>query len=349
MLRIYAEQPVSSPGVWNRMEYRPLEGFVFAVTPFNFTSIAGNLPTAPAILGNVAVWKPASSSIYSAHFIMDILEEAGLPPGVINMVPGSGSKVGDPALASGELAGLHFTGSTEVFRGMWKTMAENLPRYKGYPRIVGETGGKDFIFAHASAHVPALVTAMVRGAFEFQGQKCSAASRAYIPASLWPQVREGLLAQVSEIKVGDPTDFTNFMGAVIDSNAFKSIRGYIDHAQQSPDAEILLGGTCGDTTGYFIEPTVVLAKSPDLKLMREEIFGPVLTVFVYPDAELDRALELVDRGSPYALTGAIFSQDRRVIHKLTEAVSKIETCRGQEQIHQPQIHGEDSFSLIDHL
>jgi 1-pyrroline-5-carboxylate dehydrogenase len=318
---LYQIQPQSSPGMWNYMEHRPLEGFVFAVTPFNFTSIAGNLPTAPAILGNVAVWKPASSSIYSAHFIMDILEEAGLPPGVINMVPGSGSKVGDPALASGELAGLHFTGSTEVFRGMWKTMAENLPRYRGYPRIVGETGGKDFIFAHASAHVPALVTAMVRGAFEFQGQKCSAASRAYIPASLWPQVRESLLAQVSEIKVGDPTDFTHFMGAVIDANAFKSIRGYLDHAQQSPDAEILLGGTCGDATGYFIEPTVVLAKSPDLKLMREEIFGPVLTVFVYPDAELDRALELCDGGSPYALTGAIFSQDRHVIHKLTGALT----------------------------
>jgi 1-pyrroline-5-carboxylate dehydrogenase len=318
---LYELQPRSSPGMWNYLEHRPLEGFVFAVTPFNFTSIAGNLPTAPAILGNVTIWKPASSSIYSAHYIMDILEEAGLPPGVVNMVPGSGSKVGDPALASSDFAGLHFTGSTEVFRGMWKTMAENLPRYRGYPRIVGETGGKDFIFAHASAHVPALVTALVRGAFEFQGQKCSAASRAFIPASLWPQVREGVLAQVSEIKVGDPTDFTNFMGAVIDKNAFGSIRGYLEHAKQSPDAEILIGGTCGDATGYFIQPTVVLAKSPDLKLMREEIFGPVLTVFVYSDAELDRALQICDQGSPYALTGAVFAQDRRVIGRLTQALT----------------------------
>jgi 1-pyrroline-5-carboxylate dehydrogenase len=252
---------------------------------------------------------------------MEVLEAAGLPPGVVNMVPGSGSKVGDPALASGDFAGLHFTGSTEVFRGMWKTMAENLPRYRGYPRIVGETGGKDFIFAHASAHVPALVTALVRGAFEFQGQKCSAASRAFIPASLWPQVKEGVLAQVSEIKVGDPASFENFMGAVIDANAFKSIRGYLEHAQQSPDAEVLIGGTCGDATGYFIQPTVVLAKSPDLKLMREEIFGPVLTVFVYPDAELDRALAICDQGSPYALTGAVFAQDRRVIGRLMEALT----------------------------
>ncbi len=318
---LYELQPRSSPGMWNYLEHRPLEGFVFAVTPFNFTSIAGNLPTAPAILGNVCIWKPASSSIYSAHYIMEILEAAGLPPGVVNMVPGSGSKVGDPVMASGDLAGLHFTGSTEVFRGMWKTMAENLPRYRGYPRIVGETGGKDFIFAHASAHVPALVTALVRGAFEFQGQKCSAASRAFIPASLWTQVREGLLAQVSEIKVGDPTDFQNFMGAVIDAHAFKSIRAYLEHAKQSPDAEVLIGGTCGDATGYFIQPTVVLAKSPDLKLMKEEIFGPVLTIFVYPDAELDRALELCDTGSPYALTGAVFAQDRRVIGRLTEALT----------------------------
>ena len=319
---LYQIQPQSSPGMWNYMEHRPLEGFVFAVTPFNFTSIAGNLPTAPAILGNVVVWKPASSSIYSAHFIMDILEEAGLPPGVINMVPGSGSRGrAIPRWPARSWRDCTSPAPRRSSAACGRPSAENLPRYKGYPRIVGETGGKDFVFAHASADVPALVTALVRGAFEFQGQKCSAASRAYIPTSLWPQVREGLLAQVSEIKVGDPTDFTNFMGAVIDANAFKSIRGYIDHAQQSPDAEILLGGTCGDATGYFIEPTVVLAKSPDLKLMREEIFGPVLTVFVYPDAELDRALELCDRGSPYALTGAIFSQDRHVIHKLTEALT----------------------------
>jgi 1-pyrroline-5-carboxylate dehydrogenase len=318
---LYRIQPRSSPGVWNVLEHRPLEGFVLAVTPFNFTSIAGNLPTAPAIMGNVTIWKPASSSIFSAHYIMEVLEAAGLPPGVINMVPGSGAQVGDPALASGELAGLHFTGSTDVFNGMWRTMAGNLGKYRGYPRIVGETGGKDFVFAHASADVASLATALVRGAFEYQGQKCSAASRAFVPQSLWPQVREQLLAQVAEIKVGDPADFSNFMGAVIDQGAFRNIRGYLEHAGQSADAEILIGGKCGDTVGWFIEPTVVLAKSPDLKLMCEEIFGPVLTVFVYPDAELDSALELCDRGSPYALTGAIFAQDRRVIARLTEALT----------------------------
>ncbi|HYS15813.1 MAG TPA: L-glutamate gamma-semialdehyde dehydrogenase [Candidatus Binatia bacterium] len=317
---IYRQQPLSSPGSWNRLEHRALEGFVFAVTPFNFTSIGGNLPTAPAILGNTVVWKPASSALYSAHVIMEILEAAGLPPGVVNMVPGAGAEVGDAALASAALAGIHFTGSTATFQGMWETVGRNVRRYRSYPRIVGETGGKDFVFAHASADVPALATALTRGAFEFQGQKCSAASRAFVPASLWPAVQERLLAQVAEIRVGDPADFTNFMGAVIDRSAFASIKGYIDFARQSPDAVILAGGGCDDGKGYFIEPTVVLAKRPDLKLMREEIFGPVLTVWVYEDRDLDTALEICDRGSPYALTGAVFARDRAAIVRISEAL-----------------------------
>ena len=317
---IYRQQPLSSPGSWNRLEQRALEGFVFAVTPFNFTSIGGNLPTAPAIMGNTVVWKPASSALYSAHVIMEILEAAGLPPGVVNMVPGAGAEVGDAALASAALAGIHFTGSTATFQGMWETVGRNVRRYRSYPRIVGETGGKDFVFAHASADVPALATALTRGAFEFQGQKCSAASRAFVPASLWPAVQERLLVQVAEIRVGDPADFTNFMGAVIDRSAFASIKGYIDFARQSPDAVILAGGGCDDGKGYFIEPTVVLAKRPDLKLMREEIFGPVLTVWVYEDRDLDTALEICDRGSPYALTGAVFARDRAAIVRISEAL-----------------------------
>jgi 1-pyrroline-5-carboxylate dehydrogenase len=318
---IYRQQPLSSPGAWNRLEHRALEGFVFAVTPFNFTSIGGNLPTAPAILGNTVVWKPASSALYSAHFIMEVLEAAGLPPGVINMVPGAGAEVGDPVLASPALAGIHFTGSTATFQGMWETVGRNIRRYRSYPRIVGETGGKDFVFAHASAEVPSLVTALTRGAFEYQGQKCSAASRAFVPASLWPEVRERLLGQVTEIRVGDPTDFTNFMGAVIDANAFSTIKGYVDFARHSPDAEILAGGGCDDGKGYFVEPTVVLAKRPGLKLMREEIFGPVLTVWVYEDRDLDTALEICDSGSPYALTGAVFARDRAAILRIAEALT----------------------------
>ncbi len=318
---IYRVQPSSSPGCWNRLEYRPLEGFVFAVTPFNFTSIAGNLPTAPAILGNTVLWKPASSSLYSAHFIMDLLEEAGLPPGVINMVPGQGAEVGDPVLASPDLAGVHFTGSTSVFQGMWETVGKNIRRYGQYPRIVGETGGKDFVFAHASADVATLATALVRGAFEYQGQKCSAASRAFIPQSIWSEVKKETLAQVSQIRVGDPAEFTHFMGAVIDRGAYEAIRETIDHARASSDAEILCGGGSDDRKGYFIEPTVVLAKSPELRLMREEIFGPVLTVYVYKDADLDRTLEICDRGSPYALTGAVFAQDRAAIAKISLALT----------------------------
>src|SRR5919197_3630268 len=258
--RIYAEQPLSVAGAWNRMEYRPLEGFVFAVTPFNFTAIGGNLPTAPAIMGNTVVWKPASTAVYAAHVIMDILEAAGLPPGVINLVPGAGGEVGDPALASPDLAGIHFTGSTATFQAMWETVGRRIRQYRSYPRIVGETGGKDFVLAHPSADVDALTTALTRGAFEYQGQKCSAASRAFIPASLWPAVKRRLLAEIAEIRVGDPADFTNFMGAVIDRNAFRTITGYLDFARRSPDAEILAGGGADDAKGYIVEPTVVLAK-----------------------------------------------------------------------------------------
>jgi 1-pyrroline-5-carboxylate dehydrogenase len=308
--RIYSDQPISSPGVWNRVEYRALEGFVFAVTPFNFTSIGANLPTAAALMGTTVLWKPASTAVYSAYQIMRLLEAAGLPPGVINLVVGSGGEVGDPVLASPELAGIHFTGSTAVFQSMWKTVGNNIATYRSYPRIVGETGGKDFVFVHASADVDAVVTALVRGAFEYQGQKCSAASRAFIPQSLWPAIREKLRAQIAEIKMGDPEDFTNFMSAVIDAAAFESIKEYIDHAKASPVAEIVAGGGCDDSRGYFIEPTVVLTSDPGFRLLREEIFGPVLTLFVYADGDLDRALEICDTGSPYALTGAVFAEER---------------------------------------
>ena len=318
MQKVYGDQPNSSPGVWNRVEYRALEGFVFAVTPFNFTSIGGNLPTSPAMMGNTVLWKPASTAVYSAYAIMRVLTAAGLPPGVINLVVGSGGEVGDPVLASPELAGIHFTGSTVVFQQMWKTVGANIESYRSYPRIVGETGGKDFVFAHASADVDALATALVRGSFEYQGQKCSAASRAYIPKSLWPRVKKALLAQIAEIKMGDVEDFTNFMGAIIDKNAFGVIKSYIEYAKRSSEAEIIAGGECDDKVGYFIQPTVVLTTNPKFKLMREEIFGPVLTVFVYPDRELDKALELCDAGSPYALTGSVFATDRHAILKVAE-------------------------------
>jgi 1-pyrroline-5-carboxylate dehydrogenase len=321
MQEIYARQPASSPGMWNSMEYRALEGFVFAVTPFNFTSIAGNLPSAPALMGNTVVWKPASSAVYSAWHIMELLREAGLPDGVINFLPGSANEIGDPVLESEELAGIHFTGSTAVFQGMWRTVGANIARYKGYPRLVGETGGKDFVFAHPSADVQALTTALVRGSFEFQGQKCSAASRAYIPASLWPGVERGLKEQLAEISVGDPADFRNFMGAVIDAAAFKTIKGYVDFAKRSKDATIVAGGGTDARKGYFIEPTVVRTKRPDFRLMREEIFGPVLTVYVYADKKLDETLRLCDEGSPYALTGAIFSQDRYATLRMSEALT----------------------------
>jgi 1-pyrroline-5-carboxylate dehydrogenase len=310
---IYAQQPVSSPGIWNRLEHRPLEGFVFAVTPFNFTAIAANLPTSPAMMGNTVLWKPATTAILSGWYVLQLLEEAGIPPGVVNFLPGAGAAVGDPVLAHPEFAGIHFTGSTGVFHGMWKTIAANLPRYRTYPRIVGETGGKDFVFAHPSANVDALVTALVRGAFEYQGQKCSAASRAYVPASLWPTVKERLVAEVEALRMGDPADFRNFLGAVIDRKAFESINGYVDHARSSPSARILAGGKSDAAEGWFIRPTVVETSDPHFKLMEEEIFGPVLTVFPYPDEKLDEALRACDETSPYALTGAVFAQDRRAI------------------------------------
>jgi 1-pyrroline-5-carboxylate dehydrogenase len=319
--RILEEQPLSVRGLWNRVEYRPLEGFVFAVTPFNFTSIAANLPTAPALMGNTVVWKPASSTVFSNWFILKLLEAAGLPPGVVNFVPGPGRAVGDPVLASPEFAGIHFTGSTSTFHGMWRTIAEGLPRYKSYPRIVGETGGKDFIFAHPSADVAELATALCRGAFEAQGQKCSAASRAYVPESLWPAVKERLLALVASIKMGDPaSDFCCFMGAVIDEKAYQTIKGYVDFARASKDAKILAGGGCDDREGWFIQPTVVQAMDPRHKLMEEEIFGPVLTIYVYADARLDEAVRLCDTTSPYALTGAIFARDRAAVERLDRAL-----------------------------
>ncbi len=320
MRRIYEEQPLSAPGIWDYVDYRPLEGFVFAVSPFNFTSIGANLPVSPALMGNVVLWKPASTALLSNYYLMKLLQAAGLPDGVINFVPGRGASVGNPVFASAEFAGLHFTGSTSTFQQMWKTIAESLPRYKSYPRIVGETGGKDFVFAHPSADVDALVTALVRGAFEYQGQKCSAASRAYIPQSLWPRVSSLMKAQLAEVKLGPPTDFRNFLCAVIDEAAFTSITGYIAEAKQDPNYEIVWGGGADKTTGYFIEPTVVLTKDPKARLMREEIFGPVLTVFVYPDSELDRTLELCDTTSPYGLTGAIVATDRKAIVKMTRAL-----------------------------
>ncbi|NND72702.1 MAG: L-glutamate gamma-semialdehyde dehydrogenase [Rhodothermales bacterium] len=318
MQRIYEEQPISSEGIWNRMQYRPLEGFVFAVTPFNFTAIQGNLPTAPAMLGNTIVWKPATTSVYSAHYLYKLLEAAGLPPGVINMVPGRGASVGDPVFASKDFAGLHFTGSTSTFQYMWKTIGSTIDKYKSYPRIVGETGGKDFIVAHPSADPLVVATAIVRGAFEYQGQKCSAASRVYIPRSLWSKVKKSMLGQLSEIKMGPVDDFSNFVNAVIDKNAYNSIKAYITSAKRSNSAEIIAGGKCSDKDGYFIEPTVILASDPGYRTMCEEIFGPVVTIYVYKDKDFESTLDLVDQTSPYALTGAIFAQDRAVINMATD-------------------------------
>jgi 1-pyrroline-5-carboxylate dehydrogenase len=317
--QIYAEQPSSPALTWNRVEYRALEGFVFAVTPFNFTSIGGNLPTAPALMGNTVLWKPASSSVFSNYQVFRVLQAAGLPDGVINFLPGRASKVGDPVLAHPDFAGIHFTGSTPVFQQMWKTLGDNIASYRSYPRVVGETGGKNFVLAHVSADPGALATALVRGAFEYQGQKCSAASRAYVPRSLWGDVKRRIEEMVGSIRMGAPTDFENFMAAVIDENSFDRIMEYVDYARQSPDAEILLGGHGDKSEGYFIEPTVVLTKDPHFRLMKQEIFGPVLTVYVYEDGALEETIELVDTTSPYALTGAIFAEDRQVISRLTRA------------------------------
>ncbi len=322
---IYEDQPMSSPGVWNRVEYRPLEGFVFAVTPFNFTSIAGNLPTAPALMGNTVLWKPASSAVYAAHHLMKVLAAAGLPPGVINLVVGSGAEVGDPVLASPELAGIHFTGSTAVFQQMWRTVGGNIASYRSYPRIVGETGGKDFVFAHASADAAALATALVRGSFEYQGQKCSAASRAYVPSNLWPKVKEMLVPMVESIQMGDIQDHANFMGAVIDANSFRDQKRAIDEAKASNDASILVGGQYDDSRGYFVRPTVILAKTPGYRTMCDELFGPVMTLHVYDEAKWEETLDLVDTTSPYALTGAVFSQDRYAVQ---QAIAKLRNAAG---------------------
>ncbi|HJO04912.1 MAG TPA: L-glutamate gamma-semialdehyde dehydrogenase [Acidobacteriota bacterium] len=316
--QIYAAQPESDPGMWNQVEYRPLEGFVFAVSPFNFTAIGGNLPSAPALMGNAVLWKPATSALLSNYYVMRLLQEAGLPDGVINFVPGRGSRVGNPVFASSQLAGLHFTGSTATFQHMWRTMADNLETYGRYPRIVGETGGKDFVFAHPSADLAALVTGLVRGAFEYQGQKCSAASRAYIPASIWNEVKELLVETVAQLRMGPPTDFSNFLCAVIDRPAFDSITSFIDEANSKPEYEVLAGGSYDDTHGYFVEPTVVQAQDAGARLMCEEIFGPVLTIYVYNDADMDEALDLCDTSSPYALTGSIFARDRRDIVRLSK-------------------------------
>jgi 1-pyrroline-5-carboxylate dehydrogenase len=313
MLRIYAEQPGSAPGTWNRMEYRPLEGFVFAVTPFNFTAIGGNLPGSAALMGNTVVWKPASTAAYSAHYLMKLFEAAGLPPGVINLVYGSGAEIGDPALASPDLAGVHFTGSTPVFQSMWKTIGSNIANYRNYPRIVGETGGKDFIVAHPSADAEAVATAIVRGSFEYQGQKCSAASRVFAPSNLWPEIRERVVEQVSSIKMGDVSDFQNFMGAVIDAGSFKTQRDAIEEAKAADKVEVLVGGGYDDSEGYFVEPTVLETTDPNFRTMRDELFGPVVTTYVYPEGKYGETLDLIDQGAPYGLTGAVFARERDAV------------------------------------
>jgi 1-pyrroline-5-carboxylate dehydrogenase len=320
MTRIYEEQPISSPGVWNRLEYRPLEGFVFAVSPFNFTAIGGNLTASPALMGNTVIWKPASTAMLSAYYTMRLFQEAGLPDGVINLVYGSGSDIGDPALASPDLAGVHFTGSTAVFQGMWKTIGGNIENYRSYPRIVGETGGKDFIVAHPTANAEAVATAIVRGSFEYQGQKCSAASRVYAPASMWPALEEQLVEQVRSIKVGDVSDFSNFMGAVIDASSFATQKEAIEEAKTHAKSEVVVGGGYDDSEGYFVEPTVIRTEDPDFRLLKDELFGPVVTTFVYPDGKWEETLELVDSTAPYALTGAIFADDREAVLEASDVL-----------------------------
>ncbi len=313
MTEIYSQQPESSSGIWNRLEYRPLEGFVFALTPFNFTAIAGNLPSAPALMGNTCVWKPAETQIYSAQMIMEIFLEAGLPDGVINLVYVDGPTAGEVIFDHPDFAGLHFTGSTGVFNRLWNTMASKLPIYRSYPRIVGETGGKDFVIAHHSAHPEQVATALLRGSFEFQGQKCSAASRAYLPLSQWPAIQAIMLEELKTFKMGSPEDFSNFINAVIDEKAYDKICSYIEYANNSSDAEIIAGGRYSKEKGYFIEPTVILTTQPDFKTMIEEIFGPVLTIYLFEDSAYEETLDLVDSTSPYALTGAVFSTDRQAI------------------------------------
>lgn len=321
MTQVYADQPESSPGVWNRMEYRPLEGFTFALTPFNFTAIAGNLPTSMALMGNTVIWKPAYTQIYAANVIMRVLKEAGLPDGVINLIYVDGPLTGEMIFSHQDFSGIHFTGSTAVFRSIWKTIGENIKLYRSYPRIVGETGGKDFVMVHQSADPRVAATALSRGAFEFQGQKCSAASRAYIPANLWDEVRELLVKDIKSFKMGGVEDFGNFINAVIDEKAFDKISGYIERARENPKNEIIVGGGYDKSTGYFIEPTVILTSDPSSVTMVEEIFGPVLTVYVYPETDFMETLDLVDRTSPYALTGSILARDRYAIELATKKLT----------------------------
>lgn len=320
MTEIYSEQPESSAGIWNRMEWRPLEGFIFALTPFNFTAIAGNLPSSPALMGNTVVWKPANTQIYSANVIMEVFMEAGLPDGVINLIYVDGPTAGEVMLSHPDFGGLHFTGSTGTFNHLWKTIGNNLPIYKSYPRIVGETGGKDFVFAHSSADAKALATALVRGAFEYQGQKCSAASRAYIPENIWEEVKGYMLADLKTVKMGGTEDFRNFFNAVIDEKSFDKIATYIEGAKNNPKTEIIAGGGYDKSKGYFVEPTVILTSDPEYKTMCEEIFGPVLTIFVYPTEEFEKHLDIANKTSEYALTGSIFAQDRNAIAFACEAL-----------------------------
>jgi len=322
---IYARQPDSPRGTWNRLQYRPLEGFVYAVTPFNFTAIAGNLPTAPALMGNTVVWKPSATAMLSGYYILKLLEKAGLPPGVINMVAGSPAEISDAALDSADFSGIHFTGSTPVFQSMWGTAARNLPKYKSYPRLVGETGGKDFVLVHSSADPDAVAAALVRGAFEFQGQKCSAASRAYVPADLWPKVRKAMKDMLATVEVGSPEDPGNFVNAVIDRKAFDKIKGYIAAARKDKSNKLVSGGTCDDSAGFFVHPTVIESADPKSVTMREEIFGPVLTVHAYPEKKWKETLKLVDGTSPYALTGAVFARDRKAV---LEAELALENAAG---------------------
>ncbi|KQK24685.1 1-pyrroline-5-carboxylate dehydrogenase [Chryseobacterium aquaticum] len=325
MTEMYSEQPVSDTGIWNRVEYRPLEGFVFAVTPFNFTAISGNLPACMAMLGNVVVWKPSDKQIYSAKVIMDVLTEAGLPAGVINMIFTDGKETAEKVLAHRDFAGLHFTGSTKVFQGMWKMIGDNIHNYRTYPRIVGETGGKDFVIAHPSANVEAVATGLVRGAFEYQGQKCSAASRAYIPRSLWADVKKVMETQISSIKIGSPEDPSNFVNAVIDKNSFEKCKGYIERAEASSNANVIIGGKCDDSKGWFVSPTVIETTDPQYESMVEEIFGPILSVYVYEDKDWKETLAVVDSSSPYSLTGSVFSQDR---YATEEAFKALENASG---------------------
>ena len=320
MTEIYSNQPISSPGIWNRMEYRPLEGFVYAITPFNFTSIAGNLPASPAMMGNVVIWKPARSQVYSAQVIMELFKEAGLPDGVINMVTGNSGMITDVILDSKDFAGIHFTGSTPVFNSFWEQIGKNVGKYKSYPRIVGETGGKDFVWMHATADAKQVATALSRGAFEYQGQKCSAASRAYIPKSKWNDVKKYLTADLNSMKMGSPDDTSNFINAVIDDRAFNKLSGFIDAAKKDKDAEVIIGGKYDNSKGYFIEPTVILTSNPKYATMCTELFGPILTIYVYEDAKWKETLEILDNTSEFALTGAIFSGDRYVIDYATNAL-----------------------------